>query len=327
MQTAFRPLLFVVTTLCVGAGLRFIVRADAPVAIEPRSVKTRMGGSPAYNLSVQSTLVLVPVTVTDSLNHFVLGLEKSQFQLFEDDKRQEVLTLACEDTPVSVGLVLDSSGSMKSKEEKALQALSEFLRLANPQDEFLLIQFNDTAKLVQSFTRDRREIENSLTSAVPKGGTALLDSVYRATLEIKKAQNPRKALLVISDGGDNHSRYTESEIKNLIRESDVQVYAIGVYGSVAERLKFPEQLSGPRLLRWMARETGGRHYAIGSIDELPDVSAQVGLQLRNQYVLGYCPRNTTHDGKYRRVRVKVYPAPGSLPLRVTSRSGYRTPSK
>jgi len=328
MRAALSPLVVcVVATLGNGVAPLCLLRADSPVVIEPRAGKTRSGGAPrAYNLSVESNLVLIPVTVTDSLNHVVLGLEKERFRLFEDDQPQQILTFSCEDAPVSVGLVLDWSGSMKDKVERSLQAVTEFLRLANSQDEFLLIQFNDTARLVQPFTTNTRELENSLTAMLPKGGTALLDSVYRATLEMQKGRNPRKALLLISDGGDNHSRYGAREIKGLIRESDVQVYAIGVYGSVAERLKFPEQLAGPRLLQWIARETGGRHYAIGNIDELPEVSAGIGLQLRNQYILGYCSRSPHRDGKYRRVRVKVDRPPGSPPLRVTWRSGYREPS-
>jgi Ca-activated chloride channel family protein len=301
---------------------------ESKVTIEPRAHGVRVGPSlPAYNLSIQSTLVLIPVNVTDSLNHFVPGLHKESFKVFEDDQPQEILTLSSEDAPASVGVVLDWSGSMKSKMERSRQAVTQFLRLANPQDEFFLVQVNDGAELAQSFTRNPEDIENSLTPKPPSGHTALLDSVYRAILEMKKAQNPRKALLLISDGGDNHSRYSENELRNLVRESDVQVYAIGIYGTLAERLKFPEQLAGPRLLRWLAQESGGRHYPIGDVNELTEVSAQIALQIREQYILGYSPHNPQHDGKYRRVHVKVDRLGGDPPLRVSWRSGYRTPSQ
>jgi VWFA-related protein len=318
--------------LMIGFGIRGPGQsardADSKVTIESRTGKPQATASPrGYQLSVQSTMVLIPVTVTDASNHFVLGLKKGSFQIFEDNQPQDILSFSNEDTPVSVGLVLDRSGSMRDKSGRSLEAARELLRAANPQDEFLLVEFNSTAELVQPFTRNPEDIQDSLLSKRPTGATALLDSVYRAMLEMKKAQNPRKALLLISDGGENHSRYKEREIKNLVRESDVQVYTVGVYGSLLERLGFPEQVAGPRLLRWLADETGGRHYEIRSMDELADAAARVRLLLRNQYVIGYSPTNQRQDGTYRRVQVKLDTPASSPVLHASWRSGYYSPGR
>ena len=329
MRANLLPFLFsVVLRLSeLGACPTGILSADSVVLVEPRAAEARPGESPrGYRISTQCTLVLIPVTVTDPFNHFITGLQRQSFQLFEENEPQEILSFSGEDAPVSVGLVLDWSGSMKDKFAKSQQAVAAFLRLSNPRDEFLLMRFNDTANLAQTFTTNSREIQNSLTSTQPSGSTALLDSLYRAIQLMKKAHNPRKALLLISDGGDNHSRYSERDIKNLIRESDVQVYAIGIYGSGAERLRLPELLRGPRLMRWVAKESGGRHYAVRDVNSLADVSAKIGLELRNQYILGYSPREQHLDGRYRRVQVKVNPPSGWPPLRASWKSGYYVPS-
>ena len=162
------------------------------------------------------------------------------------------------------------------------------------------------------FTTHLEEIQNRLTFTQSKGRTALLDAVYMALHTMKKAKNPRKALLIISDGGDNSSRYTESEIKNLVQEADVQIYAIGIFEPMANRGRTPEELSGPSLLSEIAEQTGGRHFAVENLNELPDVAAKIGIELRNQYILGYTPTNQARDGKYRKVQVKLV-QPRGLP--------------
>lgn len=293
-----------------------------------REVRKPQAESNHYSLRVQSSLVLIPVTVIDSSNHFVTGLQKENFKIFEENQPQEVVAFSCEDSPISVGLVFDSSGSMARKVDSARRAVGEFLRLSNPGDEFLLVRFSSNAMLVQPFTRNIQEIQEELDDSQPFGRTALLDAVYRAIHEMKKAHNPRKALLLISDGGDNHSRYTENEVKRLVRESDVQIYTVGLYGSLPERLWAPEERSGPGLLRWLAAQTGGGYFGIKDIKELPAVAARIGLELRNQYVLGYSPSNALRDGRYRRVDVKVEePAPAERPPRAYWRSGYYAPSE
>ena len=308
------------------AGAADIVPADPKVAIEPRA---RPDGqkvpTPRANIRVDSTLVLIPVTVTDPLNRFVTGLEKENFKLFEEKKEQEILSFTSEDAPLSIGLVFDCSGSMGSKLDKSREAVAQFFKTANPEDEFFLVQFNDTADLVQHFTTSIEEIQNRLTFTQSKGRTALLDAVYLALSEMKKAKNPRKALLIISDGGDNSSRYTEGEIKNLVKEADVQIYAIGIYEPLGSRSRTPEEMAGPGLLSEIAEQTGGRQYPVVNLNELPDIAAKIGVELRHQYILGYSPQNTQHDGKYRRVDVKLIQPRGLGALRAFWRHGYYAP--
>lgn len=195
----------------------------------------------AVDLRVDRTLVLINVTVTDPLNRFVTGLDKEHFRLFEDKVEQEILEFSAEDAPISIGLVFDTSGSMGSKLQKSRQAAAEFFKTANPADEFFLVQFSERPELVVPFTSDTDKIQSTLTFTQSKGRTALLDGVYLAMHEMKKAHNPRKALLIISDGGDNSSRYTESEIKNAVRESDVQIFGIGIFESMGGRSRTPEE--------------------------------------------------------------------------------------
>jgi Ca-activated chloride channel homolog len=301
---------------------------DPKVAIEPRAkTAAPAAAAPRSNIRVDTTLVLIPVTVTDPLNRFVTGLEKENFKVFEDKKEQTVQQFSSEDAPLSVGLVFDASGSMGRKLDKSRQAVSQFFKTANPEDEFFLVQFNDTAELVNGFTTSLEEIQNKLTFTQSKGRTALLDAIYLALHTMKKAKNPRKALLVISDGGDNNSRYTESEIKNLVREADVQIYAIGIYEPVGARGRTAEELSGPGLLTEIAEQTGGRQYSVENLNELPDIAAKIGIELRNQYILGYTPQNLDRDGRYRRVQVKLVQPKGLPPLRAFWRMGYYAPTQ
>ena len=298
-----------------------------PASIEPRvrpGAEAREERRPS-NIRVDSTLVLINVTVTDPLNRFVTGLERENFRLLEDKVEQKLTHFASEDAPLSVGLVFDASGSMGSKLQKARLAAAQFFRTANPEDEFFLIQFNDRPELIQGFTTNTEEIQNRLTFTQAKGRTALLDGVYMALNHMKKARNTRKAILILSDGGDNNSRYTESEIKNLVREADVQIYAIGIFEQISARGRTAEELSGPSLLTEMAEQTGGRHFPVENLNELPDIAAKIGIELRNQYVLGYTPANQERDGKYRRVAVKLVQPKGLPPLRAFWRQGYYAP--
>ena len=274
-----------------------------------------------------STLVLVPVSVTDPSNRYVLGLEKEDLHLFEDGVEQKVTHFSNEDAPLSIGLLVDTSGSMGAKLMKSRQAVTQFLKTANPEDEFFLVCFNDRPELVVSMTPDTEEIQNRLTFTQAKGRTALLDGVYMAMNHMKKARNPRKAILIISDGGDNSSRYTESEVRNAVRESDVQVYAIGIYEPMASRGRTPEEMGGPGMLRELSEQTGGKDFAVDNLAELPDVAAKIGLELRNQYVLGYTPKNLVKDGKYRRVQVKLVKTVGLPPLKPAFRTGYYAPTQ
>ena len=297
-------------------------------------IESRSSGKPAaapetrpVDIRINKTLVLINVSVTDPLNRFVTGLEKEHFRLFEDKVEQEISNFSSEDAPISIGLVFDTSGSMGPKLQKSRQAAAEFFKTSNPSDEFFLVQFNDRPELSVPFTTDTAKIQSALTFTQSKGRTALLDSVYLAMHEMKKARNPRKALLIISDGGDNSSRYTETEIKNAVREADVQIFAIGIYESMGGRGRTPEEAAGPGLLTDLAEQTGGRPYAVENVAELPDIAAKIGIELRNEYILGYTPKNRERDGKYRKVLVKLNQPRGLPPLKAFFRLGYYAPTQ
>jgi Ca-activated chloride channel homolog len=301
---------------------------DPRVEIIPRSKPPSSATSlPRANIRVDTTLVLIPVTVTDPLNRPVTGLEKEHFRLQEDNVEQSIAHFASEDTPLSVGIVFDTSGSMGAKLQKSRQAVAQFSKRANPEDEFFLVRFDSSPELVTGFTTDIEELQNRIIFTKSGGSTALLDAIYLALHEMKKARNPRKAILVISDGGDNNSRYTESEIKNVVREADVQIYGIGIYEPFGARGRTAEELAGPSLLSGMAEQTGGRAYAVDNLEDLPDIAAKVGIELRYQYVLGYSPTNQERDGKYRRVKVRLVQTRGLPPLRAFWRLGYYAPSQ
>jgi len=301
------------------------VRPTLPSRPKPGDAKEEERIVP--NIRVDTNLVLIPVTVTTPLNQFVTGMEKENFRVLEDKVEQEVAYFASFDAPLSIGLVFDASGSMNNKLFKSRQAAAQFFKTANPEDEFFLLQFNDRPQMVVPFTQQTEEIQNRLTFTQAKGRTALLDGIYQALATLKKGRNPRKALLVISDGGDNSSRYTESEVRNRLREADAQIYAIGIFEPMGARGRTAEELSGPNLLNELAEMTGGRHFPVDNINELPDVAAKIGIELRNQYVLGYISKNQVRDGKYRRVQVKLNQPRGMPPLRALFRQGYYAPSQ
>src|SRR6202790_373531 len=297
-------------------------RTRAPASDPNESITDRRS-----DIRVDTTLVLIPVSVTDPMSRFVTGLDKENFKLSEDKVDQEITQFSSEDAPLSVGIVFDTSGSMGAKLQRSRQAVAQFMKTANPQDEFFLVEFNDRPELVQTFTTETEEIQNRLTFTQAKGRTALLDGVYLAMNQMKKAHNPRKAILIISDGGDNSSRYTETEVKNAVREADVQIYAIGIFESVMSRGRTAEEMSGPGLLAEMAEQTGGRNFAVDNLAELPDVGAKIGIELRNQYLLGYRPKNATRDGKYRHVQVKLVKTTELPQLRALFRMGYYAPTQ
>jgi Ca-activated chloride channel family protein len=279
------------------------------------------------SLRVDTTLVQIPVAVTDSLNRFVLGLQKEDFHIFEDGVEQNVAHFSGEEAPLSVGLVFDESGSMDYKLRTSQAAVAQFLKTLNADDEAFLVEFSDSAKLSVGFTSKTDEIQTALKNAQPGGLTAMLDAVHLALSEMKKAKNSRKAIVIVSDGGDNHSRYTATEIQALVREADVQIYAMGVFESSLPFGLSPEEVSGPKLLSEIATQTGGRAFAAALTGDLPSVAARIAVELRNQYVLGYYPKNQTRDGEYRHVEVKVAQPKGVSPLKAHWRLGYYAPTQ
>jgi Ca-activated chloride channel homolog len=281
---------------------------------------------PQSNIRIDTNLVLVPVTVCDPLNRPVTGLEKEHFRVYEDKIEQPITHFSMDDEPVAVGLVFDVSGSMGPKLQKSRQAAAAFFRTANPEDEFFLIEFNDAPKLSVPLTRNVEEIQNRLTFSQSKGRTALLDAIMLAMAEMKKSKKNRKALLIISDGGDNSSRYSESEVRNMVRENDVLLYAIGIFEGAGARSRTPEESAGPGLMTELCEQTGGRHLPADAA-ELPDIAAKIGVELRNRYVLGFVPQNRVRDGRYHVLQVKVI-APKGLPaLKPFYRRGFYAPSE
>ncbi len=312
-------------SLRVFAALLVIVgRSNTSVAAGSKSQSGTPDEQSAARFNAATTLVLIPANVTDSLNRFVLGLRKEDFHVFEDGEEQTIAHFSGEDAPLSLGLVFDCSGSMDDKLRTSRQAALQFLKTMNAQDEAFLVEFSNTAQLEVEFTSKLEQIQDKLTALQPGGLTAMIDAAQMALHEMKKAKNPRKAILIISDGGDNHSRYTENEIKSLVKEADVMVYAIGIYDR-----SFPteEERLGPELLGEIAELTGGRAFTVENPNDLADVATKIGVELRNQYVLGYRPSKIDRDGKWRKIKVKLLPPKGLPPLRVYARTGYYAPEE
>jgi Ca-activated chloride channel homolog len=279
----------------------------------------------AQKIVVDTTLVVIPVTVTDPTNRFVLGLDKKDFSIFEDGVEQKITHFSAEDAPLSVGILFDTSGSMDLKTDRSHGAVSEFLKTMNGEDEAFLIQFSDKAEVVQEFTGHPKEIETRMASLKTGGLTALLDAVELGVREMKKAKNPRKALVVVSDGGDNNSRYTATDIKDIVKEADTQIYAMGVFEPNFFAGLSAELVSGPRLLAQIADQTGGRAYGASEFSQLPGIAEKIAIELRNQYVIAYSPANGQRDGTYRKVEVKMRQPKGLPALKARWRLGYYAP--
>jgi len=327
----FVPVAFLLVAVCLSVPVA-AQNSTEEVHVQPRvqppppkapeidpALKTH---TKPYKVDVE--MVLVPVTITDPMNRLVTGLDRDNFSLFEGKDAQDIKTFSSEDAPVSLGVIFDMSGSMSSKIERAREAVVEFFKTANPQDEFFMITFSDKPEEISDFTNSVEDIQGKLVYTIPKGRTALLDAIYLGVSKMRQAKFSKKALLIISDGGDNHSRYTEGEIRSMVKEADVLVYAIGIYDHY-----FPteEERLGPTLLSDITELTGGRAFTIDNPNDLADVSTKIGIELRNQYVLGYRPRNPVRDGKWRKIKVKLIPPKGLPPLRVYAKTGYYAPTE
>ncbi len=291
--------------------------SDRPnVEIVPR-VRPKTG-APGPSIRVDSRLVLIPVTVTNASAQPVLGLPKEAFHVFEDGVEQQITHFTNEDAPLSLGIVFDASGSMEHRLDKSRAAVAQLFRSATSGDEYFVVRFSDYPRLLTGFTSDTDAIESSLAGIQADGWTALLDAISLAVNECRKASTGRKALLIVSDGGDNDSRFTEREVRSMLRESDVLVYAIGILGPlVTER--------SMKLLSNLAEETGGRLFPVHGLGDLPEAVDKVSLALHNQYVLGYTPTRADRDGKYRNVLVRVTPPGDASRLHASWRVGYYAP--
>ncbi len=295
--------------------------ADTVVSIVPRD-RPRPAVESEPLLRVDSSLVLVPVHVTNAFGASVTGLERGAFRVFEDRTEQTVSSFFTDDAPVSVGFLFDASGSMRNKMKKSAEAAAAFFRTANAEDEFFLIEFNDRARLTVPFTKQPDEVYEQIAHTHPTGRTTLIDAIHLALTQMKKAIYPRKAIVILSDGGDNWSRHSAREIRAALLEADVQVYAMGIFDA---QMRTAEEKNGPKLLDELTELTGGRHYPVTDLDQLAAISERIGRELRSQYLLGYYSTNAERDGKYRQVTVRLA-APNARDLRTNYRRGYYAPA-
>src|SRR5579862_8446703 len=323
MRSIFPRLRLLALAVCALLPLSTTAQTTGPEA------PTRPSEEPAQNSSkpirMDVSLVLVNMTVADPNDRLVTGLEKENFRVFEDGREQEIVTFSSEDVPISIGVLFDMSGSMSDKIGRAREAAVQFLKTANPRDEFFMVSFNDRAELTSPFTSSAEELQNRMMFTAAKGQTALLDAIYLGLTQMRSAGNGKRALLVISDGGDNHSRYNEKDIRNFLKETDCQLYVMGVFDPY-DRGRTYEELYGPTLLSELAEMTGGRMFAVSNVNELPDIAGKIGAELRNQYVLGYKPSDARRDGAWRKIKVKLAPPKGLPPLSVYAKTGYRAPT-
>jgi len=262
------------------------------------------------SLKVDVDLVMVNVTVSDSDNRFVQDLKDGNFQLFEDKVEQKIRYFSSEAAPVSIGIIFDISRSMEKKVSFARDAAVKFLETGTPDDEYFLVEFSNRAKVAEGFTTDISRLRDRLSFTPAQGSTALYDAVYLGLAQLKSGQNPKKALLLITDGEDNHSRYSRGDIREFVREADAQIFVIDL---------------GRALVSDLADMTGGHSYRV-SVNDLEDTCEKIAQELKSQYVIGYESTNTNKDGKFRKVRVRVIPPSGMSKLNVRTRDGYYAPN-
>jgi Ca-activated chloride channel family protein len=296
------------------------------VPVRSRENRPSETSFPEPTLRIDSSLVLIPAQVTTREGSPLMDLKRNDFRLYEDGAEQAITYFAKDDAPVSIGFLLDSSGSMKNKKQKSSEAAAAFFKTANSEDEFFLIEFDDRPKLAVPFTRNTDLLFQQISRARPYGRTSLFDAIHMAVSVMKSARHSRKALVIVSDGGDNRSRHTFTAIKSDVLEADVQLYAMGIFDPEGASQGSREEAEGPQLLDQLAELTGGRHFPVLDLATLADVSTRIGQLLRNQYLLGYNPTNASRDGRYRGVKLDLA-APVDAGMHVQYRKGYYAPQQ
>ena len=272
-------------------------------------------------INVKTDLVTLTLTVTDLYGRFVSGLSKNAFTVFDGGEEQEITFFSDTDAPISVGILFDVSGSMSGEKiGKARKALARFINTSHPSDEYFLIAFNSRAQLLLDRTRDGEAVLEKLTLVKPKDNTALYDAAYLGVERVTRGTRQKKAMLIISDGQDNASRYNFGEVRRLLKESDVTVYAVGITdghdaGSAAG-------MQGQAFLDELASVTGGKSFYPQTDIEMDEIFERIALELRHQYSVGFTPKNFTPDGKWHKVKTKVKPPRGISRLTVRTREGY-----
>jgi VWFA-related protein len=299
-----------------------------PIVLRPAPIVGRSPDAiPNENLRVDASLVLVPVHAVSATGANVTDLVAANFRVFEDGIEQKITYFSQDDAPLSVGLVFDSSGSMSNKIRKSATAAAAFFKTANASDEFFLVEFGERPKLVTPFTFDSDEVYQKIAHSRAFGRTPLIDAIHLALIQMKNARNSRKVIVILSDGGDNRSRLNRGQIKGALLESDVQLYAMGIFDPEDLPKHSKEEQNGPRLLDELAEYTGGRVYTISNLEDLESISSKLGAALRSEYLLGYMPLNPSRDGKYRQIKVNVAPRSVSTIPSISYRHGYYAPTE
>jgi len=315
----------IIAIACVVIALPAVMAAYVAQSQKAQDAPADKPQTPAQNqtIKVDVDLVQVTATVTDAQNRYVTGLEQEHFQIWEDKLEQKIEYFSAEDVPISLGVIFDTSGSMKDKISTARDAAVTFLKTGNPEDEYFLVEFANRPQVAEDFTTDVSRLQNKLIFTPAKGMTAMYDSVYLGLEKLKEGNNPKKALLLITDGEDNRSRYTFSNVKDFVKEQDVQIYGIGIVDDWNSNLGSGH--TGRAMVEELSDLTGGRAFFPDSVYELEDICTKIAVELKNQYVIGYKSTNEAKDGKWRKLRLKINPPKGLPRLNVRAKSGYYAP--
>ncbi len=303
-------------------------QSEGPIRVAPRSDSTpgNPGEARVKPLRVDVNVVLVPVVVADAMNHPIVGLEKQNFELSDNYEQEEIQYFSAEDSPISVGLLVDVSKSMTDKVDAERDAVSEFFKNANPEDDYFVVAFSSQPEMLTEVTQSIGTIQSKLGAVVPNGSTAMLDAISVAMTRLRSAKYKRRALLIISDGGDNNSHHTYREIKRLVRDSDVEVYAIGLFDTTF--FKTYEEFMGKKWLSDITDATGGRTVTIDSTSKMGEAAAAISTEMRSQYILGYRPSHAESDGKRRQIKVRVInPSTSNAQLQAYYKRGYIIPKE
>jgi len=323
---------FLFTTVVTLAPFSYVAaQLDvSEVHVLPRAMPAPSASS-EHVLRTHVDLVLVPVTVLDHAGRAVTGLEPANFAVLDDKNPQVVRYLSNVDEPISLMVVVDASASMATKIRETRNAVTELVNTSNPQDDFGLIVVSDAPRVALHFGDSASEIQRTVDALQPEGFTALWDGMYLGIKELKNSRYRRKAMVVISDGGDNHSRYTKSELRSLLKEADVEVYAIGVFDPCIQYIRTCairlEEKTGPLQLDEVTSVTGGRVFSAHDSAELSGAVTQISHELRNQYVLGYYPNNRCRDGKWRTLKVHLAGSASHASFRLYAKKGYYAPTE
>jgi Ca-activated chloride channel family protein len=313
MQNRIAITIALLIALAAPAATTFAYRQDdKPPAQQKEASKAQTSKKPDDQVRLESKLVSITLTVSDSYGRFVTGLRKENFHVYDNKVQQEIAHFTDDDAPLTLGIVYDVSGSMGDLTNRSFQALKRFFEISHEEDEYFIVAFNDKPRLVQDFTTSPSEIMSRVIFVKAKGNTALYDATYIAIEKAKQGRHPKKALLIISDGEENNSRYSGKELRRLLQESGVQIYSIGI----------SNLMLGAGTLKQLSGETGGRAFFPYSDSEYGDIYTRIAIMLRHQYVIGFYPSDTTSQAKWHDVRISLTAPKGLGRLSMNYKKGY-----